>query len=115
MYKKLRAISINHLGKEFKRIWNEIAEIKESISELKTQNVTGETEISDDKKSVENLIAETAGQDNKDVTGTSEGDESKELTDLEKAKLKAESLGIKVHHKAKIESIQKLIDEKENA
>lgn len=106
---------MRHLGIELKRIWNEFAEIKQSIAELKAQSVTCGAVVSEDKQNVEALIAETAVEEVKEVTEESAGEYKEDLTELESLKLKAEAMGIKVHHKAKIESIQRAIDEKEKA
>ena len=108
MYKKLKAISIHHLGKEFKRIWNEIIDIKESISEIKKAlNIPEVVDVSEE--SIESVVEPVEDVIENIV------EEENELSEFDRAKLKAESMGIKVHHKAKIESILSLIKEKENA
>ena len=127
MYKRLKALSMNHLGKEFKRIWNEIVEMKQSIAEIKEALIITTAEgISENEITVDELIDGSIGNvsnepeeiiaDNvKEAAEESTNEPKEELTELERVKLKAESLGIKVHHKAKIESIQMAIDKKENA
>jgi len=126
MFKKLKVISVRNLGIEFKRIWDEIAEMKQSIAELKKALIITTAEgISNEGITVDELIDGSIGsvtdepepikETVKEVTEESIGESKEELTELESLKLKAESMGIKVHHKAKIESIQRAIDEKENA
>jgi hypothetical protein len=121
MYKKLKVISVRHLGVELKRIWDDIVEMKQSIAELKqAQIITTAEGISAQGITVDELIESTAPTETiqeEAIEVTEEGaEESKQdLTELESLKLKAEAMGIKVHHKAKIESIQRAIDEKEKA
>jgi len=118
MYKKLKAISIHHLGKEFKKIWNEIVEIKQSIAQIKDSlNIVDVNEVQGGEidKPIQVDIPEVAQEQDNAQEESNTHEETQELTELEKAKLKAEALGVKVHHKAKLESILKAIEDKENA
>ena len=118
---------MKHLGSELKRIWDEIGEMKQSIAELKKALIITTAEgISDEGITVDELIDGSVGDvsdepeeitqgEISEVTDETTCEDKEELTELESLKLKAEAMGIKVHHKAKIESIQRAIDEKEKA